>query len=94
MSIKGLACIKKQINIRYERKFPGSDLRDMETMKHVAKTIGLATPGRLDKEKNMATVETVRNKMRKLMSQWKRETNIPIPSQVHDLAAPVSTPTS
>jgi len=60
MSIKGLACIKKLINIRYERKFPGSDLRDMETMKHVAKTIGLATPGRLDKEKNMATVKTVR----------------------------------
>jgi len=80
MSIKGIACIKKLINIRYKRKFPSSDLRDMETIKHVAKTIGLATLVKLNKEKNIATVKTIRNKMQKLMSQWKRETILFIPS--------------
>lgn len=78
--------------VRYEREFPGSDPRIMEDMKHIAEAIGLATPGKLDKENGMATVKTVRNKVRKFMSQWVRKTNLAIPPEVHDSMAPVSTP--
>ena len=64
----------------------------MKDMKHIAEAVGRSTPGRLDKEKGKATVKTVRNKMRKFMSQWERKTNLAIPPEVHDSVAPVSTP--
>jgi len=66
-------------------------LDNMETAKHVAEAVGLATPGQLDKEGGMATVQTVRNKMRRLFSQWERETHRKIPQEIHDAMAPVST---
>ncbi|KIW36203.1 uncharacterized protein PV06_11531 [Exophiala oligosperma] len=78
----------------YERKYPGSDPRSMEVMKHFAEVVGRATPGRLDKEKALdknkkrATVKTIRNKIRKFMSQWQRETHLTIPKDVHDSMAP------
>ena len=43
-------------------------LDDMETAKHVAEAVGLATPSQLDKEGGMATVQIVRVKMRRLFS--------------------------
>lgn len=64
----------------------------MEDMKHITEAVGRSTPGRLDKELNRATVKTVRNKMRKLMSIWQRKTNLTIPPEVHDSVAPVSAP--
>jgi hypothetical protein len=71
------------------------DLRldDMETAKHVAEAVGLATPGQLDKEGGMATVQTVRVKMRRLFSQWERKTDRKMPQEIHDSMAPVSTST-
>jgi hypothetical protein len=66
----------------------------MDVAKHVAEAIGLATPGKLDKEEGMATVKTVRNKMRKLMSMYERKTGRTIPPEIHDSMAPVSTPAS
>jgi hypothetical protein len=60
-------------------------------MKHFAEAVGRSTPGRLDKTKR-ATVKSVRNKIRKFMSQWQRETNLTIPEEVHDSMAPVSAP--
>ncbi|KAG9245438.1 hypothetical protein BJ878DRAFT_541278 [Calycina marina] len=72
----------------YERKYPRSDLRNMEDMKHITEAVGRSTPGRLDKELKRATVKTVRNKMRKLMSIWQRNTNLTIPPEVHDSVAP------
>ncbi|KIW79865.1 hypothetical protein Z517_06480 [Fonsecaea pedrosoi CBS 271.37] len=80
----------------YERKYPGSDPRSMEVMKHFTEVVGRATPGRLDKEKSLdkdknkkrATVKTIRNKIRKFMSQWQRETHLTIPKDVHDSMAP------
>jgi hypothetical protein len=78
--------------LRYERKYPGSDLRNMEDMKHITEAVGRSTPGRLDKATGRATVRTVRNKMRKLMSIWQRKTNSTIPPEVHDSVAPVSVP--
>jgi len=64
----------------------------MEDMKHITEAVGRATPYRLDKELKRATVKTVRNKMRKLMSIWQRNTNLTIPPEVHDSVAPVSAP--
>ena len=78
--------------LRYERKYPSSDPRNMEDMKHITEAVARSTPGRLDKELKRATVKTVRNKMRKLMSIWQRKTNLTIPPEVHDSVAPVSAP--
>ena len=64
----------------------------MDVAKHVAKAIGLSTPGKLDKVNGMPTVNTVRIKMRKLMSMYTRKTGRIIPQGVHDSMAPVSTP--
>ena len=64
----------------------------MKDMKHIAEAIGRSTPGRLDKETGMATVKTIRSKMRIFMSQWVRKTHLSIPPEVHDSAAPVSVP--
>jgi hypothetical protein len=65
----------------------------METMKHFAEAVGRSTPGRLDKKTKRATVKSIRNKIRKFMSQWQRETNLTIPKDVHDSMAPVSVST-
>ena len=62
----------------------------MKAAKHMAKAVGLATPGRLDKEKGMATVKTVQVKMRRLFSQWERKTHRKIPPEIHDSMASVS----
>jgi hypothetical protein len=62
----------------------------MEDMKHFAEAVGRSTPGRLDKETKRATVKSIRNKIRKFMSIWQRETNLTIPPEVHDSMAPVS----
>jgi hypothetical protein len=64
----------------------------MEDMKHITEAVARLTPGRLDKETGRATIKTVRNKMRKLMSIWQRKTNLTIPPEVHDSVAPVSVP--
>ncbi|KAH6725001.1 hypothetical protein BKA61DRAFT_688306 [Leptodontidium sp. MPI-SDFR-AT-0119] len=60
----------------YERKYPGSDLRNIEDIKHITKAVGRLTPGRLDKELKRATVKT------------QRKTNLTIPPEVHDSVAP------
>ena len=77
-----------------EKEEPGIylDLDDMKVAKHVAKAVGLTTPGKLDKESGMATVKTIRGKMRRLFSQWERKTGRKIPPEIHDSMAPVSTP--
>jgi hypothetical protein len=64
----------------------------MEDMKHVTEAVARSTRGRLDKKTKRGTVKSVRNKMRKLMSIWQRETNLTIPTEVHDSVAPVSAP--
>ncbi|KAG9233107.1 hypothetical protein BJ875DRAFT_442545 [Amylocarpus encephaloides] len=61
---------------RYERKYPGSDLRNMEDMKHITKAVRRSTPGRLDKELKRVTIKT------------QRKTNLTIPLEVHDSVAP------
>jgi len=48
----------------------------MKHMKHFAEAVGRLTPGRLDKKTGRATVKSVRNKVRKFMSQWQRVTNL------------------
>jgi hypothetical protein len=53
----------------------------MEDMKHLAEAVGRSTPGRLDKTTNRATAKSVRNKIRKFMSQWQRETNLTSPKK-------------
>lgn len=58
-------------------------------MKHIAEAIARSTPGRLD-EGGMATVKTVRVKVRTFMSEWQRKTNLSIPKAVHDSMVPVS----
>jgi hypothetical protein len=64
----------------------------MEDMKHFAEAVGRSTPGRLDKATKRVTVKSVRNKIRKFMSQWQRETNLTVPKEVHDLMTPASAP--
>jgi hypothetical protein len=85
---------EKQVltHLRYKRKYPRSDLRDMKDMKHITEAVARSTPGRLDKETGRATVRTVRNKMRRLLSIWQRMTNFTIPPEVHNSVAPVSVP--
>lgn len=61
-------------------------------MKYIAEAIRRVTPYRLDKKLKRATIKTVRNKMRKLMSIWQRKTNLTIPLEVHDSAALISVP--
>ncbi|KFY96272.1 hypothetical protein V500_02528 [Pseudogymnoascus sp. VKM F-4518 (FW-2643)] len=73
----------------YKRKFPEADPRTMQCMKHFAEVVGRSTVGRLD-EGGMATVKTVRNKVRIFMSQWERENHQSIPPKVHRSMAPVS----
>jgi hypothetical protein len=77
---------------RYKRKFTGSDIYHIDSAKHVTKAIGLSTPGKLDKVNRMPTVNTVRIKMRKLMSIYTRKTGRIIPQDVYDSMAPASTP--
>jgi hypothetical protein len=62
----------------------------MKHMKHFAEAVGRLTPGRLDKKAGRATVKSVRNKIRKFMSQWQRVTNLTIPKEVHDSMALLS----
>ena len=63
------------IYIRYKKKIEEEtpdidlDLDDITVAKHIAKAVGLATPGRLDKEEGIATVKTVQAKMRRLFLQ-------------------------
>ncbi|OBT38904.1 hypothetical protein VE00_10781 [Pseudogymnoascus sp. WSF 3629] len=71
----------------YKRKFPEADPRTMQCMKHFAELVGRSTVGRLD-EGGMATVKTVRNKVRIFMSQWERENHQSIPPKVHESMAP------
>ncbi|GAB1318208.1 hypothetical protein MFIFM68171_08418 [Madurella fahalii] len=70
------------------RRFPGSDPRNMETLKHFAESVARSTTARLDKTLDRPTVKTIRNKVRKFMSAWERETNLPIPKDVHDSMCP------
>jgi hypothetical protein len=56
----------------------------MEDVKPFAEAVGRSTPGRLDTVTKIATAKSVRNKIRKFMSQWQRETNLAIPKDVHD----------
>jgi len=88
-NITELSLENKLTRLRYEKKFPGSDLHKMEDMKHVPEAVARSTRGKLGKR---AIVKTVRGKMRKLMSIWLRKTNLPIPQDVHDSVAPVSAP--
>jgi hypothetical protein len=45
-------------------------------MKHFAEAVGRSTPGRLDKATKMVTVKSARNKIRKFISLWRRETHL------------------
>jgi hypothetical protein len=71
-----------------KKENPGVYLNNLEVAKHVAKAIRLATPGKLDQEEGMATVQTVRIKMRRLFSHWEWKTH----RKIHDSMAPVMTP--
>jgi hypothetical protein len=66
----------------------------MDVAKHVAKAIGLSTPGKLDKVNGMLTINTIWIKMRKLMLIYTRKTGRIIPQDVYDSMALVSTPAS
>jgi hypothetical protein len=65
----------------------------MKDIKHITKAVARSTPYRLDKEIERLTVKTVRNKMRKLISIWQRNTHRTIPPEVHNSVAPISVPT-
>jgi len=80
--------------LRYEKRYPGSDPRNMFDLKHFTEAVGRATVGRLDKERNKPTVKIIRNEMRRFVSQWQRETGLTIPQHVHDSMAPVSNPSA
>ena len=45
-------------SLRYEKRYPGSDPRNMFDLKHFTEAVGRATVGRLDKERNKPTVKT------------------------------------
>ncbi len=54
----------------------------MEDMKHLTEVLGRSIPGRLDRVIKRAIVKSIRNKIRKFMSQWRRETKLTIPKDV------------
>jgi hypothetical protein len=64
----------------------------MDVIKHVAKAIGLSTPGKLDKVNGMLTINIIWIKMRKLMLIYTRKTSRIIPQDVHDSIALISIP--
>ncbi|KAF4458660.1 carbonic anhydrase 2 [Fusarium albosuccineum] len=72
----------------YEGEFGSSDPRDMRVMKHFAEFLALGTTGKLDKENELPTTDSVRNKMRRFYSNWQRETHQTIPTEITRSMAP------
>jgi hypothetical protein len=77
---------------RYEKRFPGSDPRDMQTMKHFAMVLALGMKAILDKDADLASTFSVRNVMRRFYNQWERQHNKTIEDEVKLSMAPVSRP--
>ncbi|KAM5357705.1 hypothetical protein ACJZ2D_015990 [Fusarium nematophilum] len=72
----------------YEKEFGSSDPREMQVMKHFAEFVALGTVGKLDKENELPTTDSVRNKMRRFYSNWQRKTHQTIPAEVTLSMAP------
>jgi hypothetical protein len=64
--------------------------KEMQVMKHFAEFVALGTVGKLDKENELPTTDSVRNKMRRFYSNWQRKTRQTIPAEVTLSMAPVS----
>ncbi|KAK3934859.1 hypothetical protein QBC46DRAFT_367956 [Diplogelasinospora grovesii] len=54
--------LKQLSKERYERRWPSSDPRDLQTLKHFTELVGRNIKGRLDKENIKATTGSVREK--------------------------------
>jgi len=76
MSICATLVLPLQIHIqepgltthRYERKFPSSDLHNIEILKYSAESIIRSTTARLDKILNRSTAKIIQNKVLKFIS--------------------------
>ncbi|KAF4943641.1 hypothetical protein FSARC_14865 [Fusarium sarcochroum] len=66
----------------YEKAFGSSDPRDMRVMKHFAELLALGTKGKLDKDNQLPTTDSVRNKMRRFYNNWQRKNHQAIPAKV------------
>ncbi|KPM33976.1 hypothetical protein AK830_g12599 [Neonectria ditissima] len=73
---------------QYEKEFGRSDPRDMQVMKHFAECMALGTVGKLDKENQLPTTDSVRNKMRRFYSNWQRKNHQTIPKEITGSMAP------
>ncbi|KAK3395185.1 hypothetical protein B0H63DRAFT_386959, partial [Podospora didyma] len=56
-----------------------SDPRDMQVMKHFAKTMAIGMKGKLDEEDELPTPHSVRVVMRRFYNAWERHYNLEIP---------------
>ncbi|KAK5988066.1 hypothetical protein PT974_12203 [Cladobotryum mycophilum] len=64
------------------KEFPDSDPRDMQTLKQYAEYLGLSMTGKLDKNAQMPTTSSVRNKLRQFCNAWERDFRQSIPQEV------------
>ncbi|KAB5550744.1 hypothetical protein GE09DRAFT_1033211 [Coniochaeta sp. 2T2.1] len=74
--------------VEYEKQYPGSDPRDMKTMKHFAEVVALGLGYKLDQETEMPTVISVRGVMRRFYNQWERLNHCAIDNEVKESMAP------
>ena len=70
---------------RYNRRFPSSNLCNIEIIKYFAEIIRRSTTARLDKMLNRPTVKLIWNKVRKFISAQECKTNLLIPKEVYNL---------
>ncbi|KAH7255156.1 uncharacterized protein BKA55DRAFT_725354 [Fusarium redolens] len=63
--------------------------KEMQVMKHFAEFVALGTVGKLDKENELPTTDSIRNKMRRFYSNWQRKTRQTIPAEVTLSMAPL-----
>jgi len=62
----------------------------MQVIKHFAETVGLGIIGKLDKEDELPTPDSLRGLMRRFYNTRERHYNLKIPLNVKRLMAPVS----
>jgi hypothetical protein len=54
----------------------------MQVMKHFAETLALGIKGKLDKDDERPTTDSLRGEMRRFYSSWELHYNLEIPSDV------------
>ncbi|KAK3936527.1 hypothetical protein QBC46DRAFT_366858 [Diplogelasinospora grovesii] len=69
-------------------QYPGSDPRDMQTMKHFAEVLRLGIEHKLDKEAEMLNIRSLRGIMRRFYNQWEREHHTTIDEAIKESVCP------